>query len=146
MKRNFKKIVFAFLLGTIAFTSCNKYLDINQNPNYPETAEPRLLLPTVQASIGQIIGNQLQVYGGLWSQVWTQNPTSSQYITIDQYNVKSTATNSVWSNMYRYALYNAQVITKSESTLDNYYKGIAYILKAYTFQLATDAFGDVPLD
>lgn len=146
MKRNFKKIVFAFLLGTVAFTSCNKYLDINQNPNYPETAEPRLLLPTVQASIGQILGNQLQVYGGLWAQVWTQNPTSSQYITIDQYNIKSTATNSVWANIYRYALYNAQIIIQSESTLDNYYKGIAHLLKAYTFQVATDAFGDIPLD
>jgi hypothetical protein len=88
MNKNIKKFVFAALVGSVAFTSCNKYLDVNENPNNPEKVEPNLLLPTVEASVSQIVGNQLQVYGGLWAQYWTQAPSSSQYQTIDQYNIK----------------------------------------------------------
>jgi len=49
MNKNIKKFVFAALVGSVAFTSCNKYLDVNENPNNPEKVEPNLLLPTVEA-------------------------------------------------------------------------------------------------
>lgn len=146
MNKNIKKFVFAALVGSIAFTSCNKYLDINENPNNPEIVEPNLLLPTVEASLSQIVGNQLQVYGGLWAQYWTQAPSSSQYQTIDQYNIKNTATDRIWSTIYRSALNNAEIIINSERGVNNYTIGMAYLLKAYTLQVATDAFGDIPLD
>ncbi|WP_286752470.1 MULTISPECIES: SusD/RagB family nutrient-binding outer membrane lipoprotein [Sphingobacterium] len=146
MNKNIKKFVFAALLGTVAFTSCNKYLDVNENPNNPEKVEPNLLLPTVEAGLSQIVGNQLQVYGGLWAQYWTQSPSSSQYQVIDQYNLKTTNTDRVWATIYRSTLNNAEIIINSEKGVNNYTIGMAYLLKAYTLQVATDAFGDIPLN
>jgi hypothetical protein len=134
------------LLATLSITGCKKFLDVNENPNNPDQATPNLLLPTVEASIGQVVGNSFQVYGNFWAQYWTQNPSSSQYRTIDQYRVTGTAFDRPWITIYRNALQNAQIIIDDRTTPNSERtKGIAYLLKAYTFQLATDAFGDIPL-
>lgn len=143
--KNIKTLIGISLISAITLTGCNKFLDINDNPNNPDKAEPSLLLPTVQASISQVVGNAFQIYGGIWSQYWTQNPTSSQYRSVDQYQILNTATDRSWQILFRNALNNAELIINSEVEDNEYYKGIAYILKAYAFQVATDAFGDVPL-
>jgi len=142
---NLKQAFFIALIAAAGLSGCKKYLDINQNPNNPDTAEPSLLLPTTQAAISQVIGNSFQVYGNIWAQYWTQSPIASQYKAIDQYSPLQTDFDSPWLNLYRSALINAELITKSnESGIDNI-KGIAYLMKAYSYQVATDAFGNVPL-
>lgn len=133
------------LVTALGFSGCKKYLDVNQNPNNPDSATPDLLLPTAEAAVSQIVGNAFQVYGNMWAQYWTQNPGSSQYRTIDQYNLANSAFDRPWLTLYRSALVNADLVTKSQGAQLEYYKGIAYLMKAYAFQLTTDAFGDVPL-
>lgn len=142
---NPKKLMLLLFIGVIGFSGCKKFLDINQNPNNPETADPNLLLPTVEASLGQLMGNGFQVYGGMFSQYWTQSPNSSQYKLIDQYNLRNTDFDRTWLIIYRNALQNAQLIINSKISGIQYTQGMAYILKAYTFQVATDAFGDIPV-
>jgi hypothetical protein len=142
---NLKQALFAVLVTAVGFSGCKKYLDINKNPNNPDSADPTLLLPTTQAAISQVIGNAFQVYGNIWAQYWTQSPVASQYKSIDQYAPVATDFDRPWLNLYRVALVNADLITKStQADLENV-KGIAYLMKAYSFQVATDAFGDVPL-
>jgi len=149
MKTKIQKSKYTLLLilviGILSISGCKKFLDINANPNNPDTAEPSLLLPTVEAAIGQIVGNSFQVYGGMWSQYWTQSPNSAQYKTIDQYNLANTAFDRPWLTLYRNALINCNLIINSKGQSLEYMKGMAYILKAYSYQLTTDAFGDVPL-
>ena len=142
---NTKKFLVAALVATMGLTGCNKFLDINENPNNPESATPSLLLPTVEASISQVVGNSFQVFGNIWGQYWTQNPTSSQYRVIDQYRITNTSMDRVWGNIYRGTLNNAELIINSKVADNENYKGIAHILKAYAYQVATDAFGDIPL-
>ncbi|OCX51012.1 hypothetical protein BEL04_20040 [Mucilaginibacter sp. PPCGB 2223] len=144
-KFSLKQALFAGLVVAAGFSGCKKYLDVNQNPNNPDSADPVLLLPTTQAALSQVVGNSFQIFGNIWAQYWTQSPLSSQYKSIDQYNPTTTAFDNPWLNLYRVALVNADLITKStEPQLENV-KGIAYLMKAYGFQLATDAFGDVPV-
>jgi hypothetical protein len=144
-KLNLKQALFIGLVAAAGFSGCKKYLDTNQNPNNPDTANPTLLLPTTQAAISQVIGNSFQVFGNIWAQYWTQSPLASQYKTMDQYAPAATDFDGPWLNIYRGALINADLIIKSpEAGLENI-KGIAYLIKAYSFQVATDAFGDVPL-
>ena len=142
---NLKPALFTVLVAAVGFSGCKKYLDINSNPNNPDNADPTLLLPTTQAAISQVIGNAFQVFGNIWAQYWTQSPVASQYKSIDQYAPIGTDFDRPWLNLYRVALVNADLITKSpQSQLENI-KGIAYLMKAYSFQVATDAFGDIPL-
>ncbi len=37
---NPKKVLLLLLIGTIGMTGCKKFLDINENPNNPDTATP----------------------------------------------------------------------------------------------------------
>jgi hypothetical protein len=149
MKANYqdiaKKLFVLLMISTVGLAGCKKFLDVNENPNNPDTASPTLLLPTVEAAIGQLVGNSFQIYGNIWAQYWTQNPTSSQYRALEQYNVTNSTFDRPWSIIYRNALQNAQLIIDSDAPNTEHIKGMAYILKAYTFQLATDAFGDIPL-
>jgi len=139
--------ILLLILASIGFAGCKKYLDTNDNPNLSSTASYDLLLPAVQAAVGHVLGNPLQIYGGIWAQFWTQNPTSSQYRSIDQYASTTTDFDRPWRMMYSDATQDIQEILKltEGKSAYNQYTAIAYLLKAYTFQLATDAFGDVPL-
>lgn len=142
---NTKQVLLTIVIATVSLSGCKKFLDVNNNPNNPDTAAPNLLLPASQAATGQIVGNFFQIYGNMWAQFWTQNPTSSQYRSIDQYNPAATAFDRPWNILYRNALSNADLITKANGASLEYTKGIAHIMKAYTYQVTTDAFGDVPV-
>lgn len=148
MKR-FKINIAAIVLGlaTISFAGCKKFLDINENPNLPIEADPALLLPSAQAAIANALGNELQIYGGYWAQYWTQSPSASQYISLDRYSVNASSFDRIWRMMYSDALQDLQVIQQKNQAEPQYsqYSAIAYILKAYEFQLLADAFGNVPL-
>ena len=126
---------------------CEKFLDVNDNPNLPNNATVELLLPSVQVAIGHVLGSPLQIYGGIWSQYWTQSPKSSQYRSIDQYSVTTTAFNRPWRMIYSDALQDInEILTLTEGQEQfNQYRAIAYLMRAYALQLATDAWGDVPV-
>lgn len=126
----------------IATTGCKKFLDVNENPNAPKTATDNLILPSTQAAIGMVTGNNLQIFGGIYAQYWTQSPSSSQYKTIDQYQSTSSASDRMWGIMYNDALQDIKLLEQSKNSQ---YVAIALIEKAYLYQLITDAFGDVPL-
>ncbi len=140
-----KKLFVLLTISTVVLAGCKKFLDVNENPNNPDKASPTLLLPAVEASVGQLVGNSFQLYGNIWAQYWTQNPTSSQYRSLEQYNVTNSNFDRPWLTIYRNALQNAQLIINSNAANSEHIKGMAQILKAYTFQLTTDAFGDIPL-
>lgn len=143
--KNLKRALFVGLVAAVGFSGCKKFLAVNDNPNNPDHGEPTLLLPTTQAAISQVIGNQFQVFGNIWAQYWTQSPVASQYKSMDQYAPLNTDFDRAWNNLYRVALINADLITKSTGAGLENVKGIAYLMKAYSYQVATDAFGDVPL-
>jgi len=128
-------------------TGCKKFLDTNDNPNLSSNASVELLLPASQAAIAHALGNPLQIHGGIWAQYWTQNPTSSQYRRLDQYSVTTTSFDRPWRMLYSDAIADIQEIMTLSAGRPalNQYTAIAYIMKAYAFQLATDAFGDIPL-
>lgn len=143
MKRYTNKLVAAAaVVVLLTATGCKKFLDVNENPNAPTTATENLLLPSTQAAIGVAVGNNLQVIGSLYAQYWTQNPSSSQYKSIEQYNPEPASFDRVWGILYNDALTD---IRQLEQSRNPNYVAIALIEKAYTFQLLTDAFGDVPL-
>ncbi|WP_205510673.1 SusD/RagB family nutrient-binding outer membrane lipoprotein [Longitalea arenae] len=135
------------LVALTGISGCKKFLDTNDNPNLASNASVELLLPAAQAAIGHALGNPLQIHGGIWAQYWTQNPTSSQYRSLDQYSVTTTSFDRPWRMLYSDAIADIQEILNltQGKAASNQYTAIAYIMKAYAFQLATDAFGDVPL-
>jgi hypothetical protein len=141
------KIILAVLLVMSSISGCKKFLDTNENPNLSPGASINLLLPSAQAAIAHVIGNPFQIYGGIWAQFWTQNPTSSQYRSLDQYSVTTTDFDRPWRMIYSDALQDLEEIMTLANGKPQFdqYRAVALLMKAYAFQVATDAFGDVPL-
>jgi hypothetical protein len=141
------KLLLLILAACVGLTGCKKFLDTNESPNQASNASVELLLPAVQTALGHVLGNPLQIHGSIWAQYWTQNPTASQYRSVDQYAVTTTNFDRTWRMLYSDALQDIQEIltlTQGKQASDQY-TAIALLMKAYAFQLATDAFGDVPL-
>jgi hypothetical protein len=144
---NIRYWLLLLMAAYFGFSGCKKFLDTNENPNLSSRASVELLLPAVQAALGHVLGNPLQIHGGIWAQYWTQNPTASQYRSLDQYSITTTSFDRPWRMIYSDAMQDIQEILNltQGKQANNQYTAIALLMKAYAFQLATDAFGDVPL-
>ncbi len=141
-----KYIGLATSISMLVFTGCKKdFFDINESPNSPVTIKLSEALPTAELAIGQAVGNDLKIGGGLWAQYWGQNFNSSQYKSYDQYNITTEAQRAAWNLLYNDALTDLNYIIDHGTTEGNTnYVAVATILKAYNFQILTDAYGDIP--
>ncbi len=145
------KILSTIVVTVIFFTACKKnWLDVNINPNNPETLPYNLSLPSAIGGIAYTMGDQYQIWGGIWSQHWTQGPTASQYKAWDRYIQGSPDMDRPWQQLYSDALSDLDNTIEQGSLKDALgndrqdYVAIAKVLKAYTYQVLTDAYGDIP--
>lgn len=146
MKKHILKITSVFLL--IFATSCDDYLDINQDPNVlSDTDQPKIILPSAQVNLANtLMGWDLGFAGGFWSEYWTQNYTASQFKTLCNYE-DGPSTN--FEDAYEEFTSGVLIDTKRIAELAemNGESGYAYISEAiaiYTWQMLTDLWGDVP--
>lgn len=145
MKRYSKLIVAAAFAVLAPVAGCKKALDINQDPNEVSEVTAELLLPSTQVFLANTVGVNMQIYGGIWGQYWTQNPNSSQYREIERYQPTAPDFDRPWTNLYAGAgtdLKNLEEIAAANN--QKQYQAIAMLQRAYLFQLITDAWGDVP--
>lgn len=143
MITNFWKtcLVFTSLLG---LASCSQYLDVNTTPNNPTAVPPAVLLPTVVAGSAFANANELNRFGEVVIQHLAgagNNPAN-----YDIYQTNGADFGNQWRfELYGGALINSQkLIEAATPTNSRAYTGIAKIMKAYAFSLATDIWGDVP--
>lgn len=134
-------ILLSTLLGT---ASCKKDLvNINQNPNASQTAQPDYLLTGA-------IKNTADTYWGtannmdaslLFVQYWAK----IQYTDPDRYIYANTAFQELWTVGYSRSIVNLnQIIKLADAQSNPNYKGVALVLRSWVFQLLTDAYGDIP--
>ncbi len=140
-----KKITIVLLACIVSgITSCKKYLDVNKNPNIAQTATVQTMLPAAQLYVGAALGVDLQIDGSFWAQHWTQSPSASQYHNLDVYSIGQDGFSFPWGNLYSAAENFYQVGKLADSFKLRQYQAIAVVMQAYTFQLITDGWGDVP--
>lgn len=137
--RRKKYLIYSFTalaLFSVAISGCKKFLDVNKNLNSPTAVPVSLLLSGAERSIaGNIaLGTGL----GQTMSVYTHQTTGR--VGADRYG----AGESGWDGLYT-AISNLDVIIKQGTAETRYtYAGIAKILKAYTFSILVDVYGDVP--
>lgn len=146
--KNFKKISYILVAGTLAFASCSKDLDINRSPYNPteNDAKPELLFPSGVAYSAAKIGGDLQLIGAFWSQHYTQNNSSNQYTGIDSYNLTIASYNGIWSNLMGGGMKDL-LISKEKAAaagLWNYYV-TSTIMLAFDYHVLVDLYGDLPV-
>jgi hypothetical protein len=142
--KNLNKILIVLLVAVFA-SSCDDKLDINTSPNNPGQINAGLALTSAEAAIATVVGGEFTNLGGFYAQYHTQSPSASQYENIDSYNLNITYATTPWTTLYAGALTDLQFVTsESEAAGDTGTLLIAEVLRAYTFQVLVDVFGDVP--
>ena len=94
MKRFF---IIAIASLALVATGCQKWLDINTNPNYVSDADMKLLLPSAHLNLTTKVGYDLTLYGSFWSQYVVQCSTTNQYYTIITNDVTNSTFTAPWS-------------------------------------------------
>ncbi|NVO85083.1 SusD/RagB family nutrient-binding outer membrane lipoprotein [Hymenobacter terrestris] len=133
------------LTGIIAFgaVGCQDFLDVNQNPNNPESVPPSVLLTSTAISTGFSVGNEI----GRITSLLVQHVAgaANQAAAADVYNIRGGLDNQWQGELYAGTLENSQtMIDIAERSNSPAYAGIGKLLKAYNFALTTDLWGDIP--
>jgi hypothetical protein len=128
----------------LSVTSCKKeLLKINQNPNGSQTAQPDYLLTAATKVTSDTywgVANNMDA-SLLFVQYWSK----IQYTDPDRYIYASSAFEELWSTGYAKSIVNLnQIIKIADSQGNTNYKGVALVLRSWTFSLLTEAYGNVP--
>jgi len=131
----------------LLLSSCDNFLDINQDPNYPTDVSDELLLTSSIAAVTNVYCADWGLIGSFWSQQWAQNNTSSQYKIYESYAISSNANviDRSYRAMFVDGLSDNEIFMKKVEANENwgaYLMGT--VIKAYGFQYLVDMYGNVP--
>lgn len=133
---------FGLLLSIPALTACEKYLDVNNNPNNPVVSTPNFVLPGIISN-----GLQTQMFTAL------RTPFITQYVVSrtansggnDQYYFS----NGQSTNTFNYSYFQSGgnipgLIKAAQDEGSPYFVGAGKIMQAVILAHATDMLGNIP--
>ncbi|SHN20102.1 Starch-binding associating with outer membrane [Cyclobacterium lianum] len=126
------------LLLLLGASSCEDFLDVNENPNNPQDAPITGLMTNATYEtalnvqrIGSITSNYVQYLA-------SPNPASASDV-MEPLNYSGT-----WFNLYNVMTDLTDLISKAEESDAGHYLGAGQILMALNLGMTVDIFGDVP--
>jgi len=138
-----KKIIFSIFLAGLIFLlpSCEKWLDINQNPNAPDKVEGYLLTSPIFAQMAmavqydaRFIGRYIQYYG-------YSSPNNWDY---HGYDPGSDNCAQMWRHVYWTEGWNLTMLMDDARANQKWdYLGLGYALRAWGWQELTDLHGPI---
>lgn len=137
--------VISMLILSACFLSCDDWLDINNDPEKAVDIPASLAIPAVEGQIAGALSGEYSIFGGIWSQHWAQHNNSSQYKPEDSYNVTSADYNNEWDLLYSDALVDAKLAADKAKVDGDWNVNLqAVALQAFTFQVMTDLYDELP--
>ena len=139
-----KKILSIALSSALLLTACD--MDINENPNYPSSADVTtdLIFPSAENFIADVVGDDMLNTAGFFVQYFEQAPTANQYNDLAELNINEGK--SLFDRDYRLLYAGAltdlqEIINRSSNTADIF---ASTVLRAYAFQIIVDTHSEAP--
>ena len=133
----FKAIIAAIFLLLSTAACEDEFLDINDDPNASTDLTLSNTLGFAQVSLVSNLMEELNTNAGSFTRMW--------YTTdIRDYDQNQGTYSTVWTSVYAGPLADLQTIIDGAEEGESGYAGIARLLRAYTFSLLVDMFGDIP--
>ena len=143
-----KKLLYTTIVATgLALGSCTSFLDVNADPNNIQAVQVSQLLPSITVNIGYMGASDLMRYASLMMQQFSGlGPnTGAAFKEYERYNINNSDVNNQWSTIFATIVSDLSLmITQATTEGSPHYAGVGKILKAYTYQITVDAWGDVP--
>ena len=134
------------VLLILGLASCQDFLDVNDNPNSPETAATDIRLPALMtAFIHSTYYGEAALWSGEWTQQFSYNDDTRPYSQVHRYELSETDASTAWDYFYsRPGNASYTMIRDASGPGDIYYRGMGRLFYAWTFQMITDLWGPVP--
>lgn len=142
---------FAIIVIALLTVSCEKYLDINKDPNNPVEeyiyVEQRLPAAIYHTALQEV--TQLNQLGSFWGGYWgTSTEGSNTYKKEQLYNGPAIMAKRdgipIWENGYTYLNYYELLRIDAEGEGAPAYKAIAMVMQAWHYMRLVDTYGDIP--
>ncbi|GHT68600.1 hypothetical protein FACS189452_08560 [Bacteroidia bacterium] len=142
-----KKILLltGFVLAGLA--SCDKFLDINQDPNSPQGDQltPSLIFPGAEMNLATHYGDYFRIQGGYYAQHYSQTFGTSNYTDYSRFIPSATSVNRSYTGLNILCLKNLESVREKATAGEEWGTYLAAtVLRAFTFQVLADAFGEIP--
>ncbi len=144
MKNKFLLILVIVLIFSVS--GCQKYFDINHDPDALEDAPIEMILPAALSAPLDVLGGGGQIIGGFWAQHWTQATGGPQYQGYDSWQVtSSTFDGRGYGALYYNGLKDLEYIKNKAAEDENWnYYLIATATQCYVFQMLVDLYDEIP--
>ena len=127
----------ALLVLLFLASSCNDFVDINNDPNNPINPVLSLLLPATQMSLAAHF-NSINSGGSAVMQHFASG-------TLNRWNQTGTSFSAPWSGFYTSTIPDLETIIREGTAQEAWgYVAIAKLEKAYLYSIMVDLWGDVP--
>ncbi|MCO6496107.1 MAG: SusD/RagB family nutrient-binding outer membrane lipoprotein [Chitinophagaceae bacterium] len=125
-------------------TSCDKFLDINKNPNSPTEATADLILPQAIVRVAGTVPS-FNSYGAALTGYFVNAGGFSGWGTLVSYNYTTADYSGLFSSMYKAIEDLQQVVIMSEGDESkDIYVAAAKVLQVYCWENLVDVYNDVP--
>lgn len=135
------KLLFAAALTATA-SGCEKFLDVNVNPNQATVVTPDQLLGSALTVTGAVYTN-FNSYANFATGYWTKSNAVSGFNEERSYNYSSIYQQGLFNGAYD-NLNDYNLIQTLGATTHPNHAAIARIMKVYGFLLLVDEYGDIP--
>ncbi len=142
-----KSIILSTIVLGLAATSCDSYLDINQDPNSPteENMTTSIMMPAAEMGLAATYGNLLRIPGGYFSQHYAHMFGTSNYVDYSQFTMSPVRSSSAYTQLNTVALKNLQTIQNMAKASEEWGTYLAATtLRCFTLQALVDCYGSVP--
>ena len=139
-------IISVFVFGLVA-SSCDSYLDINEDPNSPAEANMTtdIMFPTAEMNLVGSFGDFARIVGGYHAQYYSQTFGTSNYLDYSQFSMSATRSSSFYTQINQRSLKNLETIRTMAKESEQWGTYLAATtLRAFAYQLLVDAYGEIP--
>jgi hypothetical protein len=136
----------AVILAIAVLISCDDFLDVNTDPTRLKDAQLTQVIAAAETSLAFNMGADIFLYSSIFSQQATgQGVSTAQTREYDKYILTNTDVNTAFQNFYAVELADLDYAKNLAFAKGNpQHAGMAKIMKAFTYSVLVDAWGDVP--
>ncbi len=133
--------------ATLLLTACDSYLDINQDPQSPNSEDltTSILFPSAEMAFANSYGDFLRITGGYYAEHYSQTFGTSNYLDYSQFEMSAVRSGSTYTNLAVRTQQNmATVMAMSEENEEWGTYLAATVIRAATYQTFIDCYGEIP--
>ena len=142
-----KKIFILLFSACLVLTSCQEFFDINQDPNAPasENVTSDMIFPGAEMQLCATYGDFMRITGGYYAQHYAHSFGTSNYMDYSQFKMSATRSSTAYTQLTSKGLKNYEVLREKSSENGDWGTYLAAtVLRAFTFQVLADCYGEIP--